>query len=260
MQLSRDGEVVVYHDFSLKPEITRTPDGEWLDMWTGFLIKDLTVAEMKRYDVGRLDPNAMYARRYPEQKPVDGETIPTLQEVIDLRRARENKAELWIEIKTSPEAPQASSRSQDVAAAVVDLVYKNYLNRAVKVLSFDWHALVRVQQLAPDIPTVFLTHTGNGQDTIHRGQPGPSPWTAGLDIDQYDGNLPALVAAAGGRYWAPRYNQITLEEIAMAHRRNIEVYVWTPDSEAQIRRCIQLGVDGIITNRSDRLQRILGKQ
>lgn len=52
VHLTRDGTLVVYHDYTLKPETTRTPDGEWLDIWTGLAIKDLSLAELKTYDVG----------------------------------------------------------------------------------------------------------------------------------------------------------------------------------------------------------------
>jgi glycerophosphoryl diester phosphodiesterase len=260
VHLTRDSALVVYHDYTLKPETTRSADGEWLDMWAGLAIKDLTLADAKTYDVGRLDPDSFYARRYPDQVAVDGEAIPTLSEVIDLVRAHHDAVELWIEIKTSPAEPQASSRPEDVAKALVDLLQQENLIKEVKVLSFDWRALVQVQQKAPDIPTVFLTHTSARMDTIQRGTPGPSPWTAGLDIDRHAGSIPALVAAAGGRYWAPRYNQITLEDVAEAHRRGIKVFVWTPDKEEDLRHCIGLGVDGIITNRPDRLIAILGRR
>ena len=94
-------------------------------------------------------------------------------------------------------------------------------------------------------------------DTIQGGRPGPSPWTAGLDIDRHEGSIPALVAAAGGRYWAPRHNQISSEDVAAAHRLGIKVFVWTPDTATDLQRCIRLGVDGIITNRPDRLIAIL---
>ena len=53
------GEVVVHHDFALKPETTRTPDGKWIKDSSAPLIKDLTLAEIKTYDVGR--PPALHA-------------------------------------------------------------------------------------------------------------------------------------------------------------------------------------------------------
>ena len=74
--LTADGKIVVHHDYTLKPESTRTPDGKWLNR-PGPLIKELTLANLKTYDVGRLKPNTGYSHRYPEQQPVDGERIPT---------------------------------------------------------------------------------------------------------------------------------------------------------------------------------------
>ncbi len=82
--LTADDNIVVHHDYTLNPEMTRTPDGEWLDH-PGPAIKESTLAKLKAYDVGRLKPGTRYSRRYTEQQPVDGERIPTLGEVISLR-------------------------------------------------------------------------------------------------------------------------------------------------------------------------------
>ena len=42
-----------------------------------------------------------------------------------------------------------------------------------------------------------------------------------------------------------------------AHRRNIPVHVWTIDEEPDLRRLLSWGVDGIQTDRPDRLARVL---
>ncbi len=259
VQLTRDGEVVVYHDLTLKPEITRTSENMWLDAWKSVAIKDCSLAELNLYDVGRLDPYSYYASRYPDQVPADGEAIPTLQAVINLIQSQDRLTELWIEIKTSPLTPHVSSRPEDVATAVVQIVRRNRLAHAVKILAFDWRALHTVRELAPAMTTVYLTNTSARMDTIQKGTAGPSPWTDGLDIDRFDGSIPALVAAAGGRFWAPRYNQVTRADIEAAHRLGINVMVWTPDDEKELRRSIGLGVDGIITNRPDRLNALLSQ-
>ena len=67
--LTSDKELIVHHDYRLKPEIARTPDGAWLKGWEGPTIKKLTLAELMNYDVGRLKPNTKYARRYPDNNP-----------------------------------------------------------------------------------------------------------------------------------------------------------------------------------------------
>jgi len=79
--LTADSKMVVHHDYTLNPDIARAPQGEWLSR-PGPAIKDLTLAKLKTYDVGRLKPGTRYARRYPEQQPVDGERIPTLEDPV----------------------------------------------------------------------------------------------------------------------------------------------------------------------------------
>src|ERR1700741_5157316 len=50
--ITRDGVVVVGHDPLLNPDITRGPDGRFLEK-TGPAVHDLTYEELQRYDVGR---------------------------------------------------------------------------------------------------------------------------------------------------------------------------------------------------------------
>jgi len=258
VHLSADEAMVVYHDFTLKPEITRTPDGEWLDMWAGLSIINLTLDEIKTYDVGRIDPYSAYARQYPDQIPKDGERIPTLQDVIELIRSRESvKTQLWIEIKTSPEKIKVSSRPDTVAKSVVKLLRQESFTKRVKILSFDWRALVHIQEIDPDLPTVYLSSTGSRSNNIKPGLPGPSPWTAGFDVDDFNGSIPRTIKAAGGRFWAPRYNQVTFDLIKEAHRLGIRVFVWTVDRRDDMVRLMKMGVDGIITNRPDILNSVL---
>ena len=45
-----------------------------------------------------------------------------------------------------------------------------------------------------------------------------------------------------------------------AHRAGIEVHVWTIDEEPEMRRLLDLGVDGIMTDRPDRLRSVLDER
>ena len=83
MAITRDGVVVIYHDLRLNPDITRGPDGKWLDK-PGPEISALTFEELQQYDVGRIKPGTDYARQFPEQKAVDGTRIPRLADLFDL--------------------------------------------------------------------------------------------------------------------------------------------------------------------------------
>ena len=255
--LTADGETIVYHDFSLNPEITRTQEGEWLEDRIPPVVMGLTLAELKTYDVGRLKPHTRYARRYPEQKAVDGQRIPTLREVILLVTQQCPKPiELWVEIKTTPEKPELTPAPEMVSERVVKILREANISDRARILSFDWRNLVHVQKIAPDIPTVYLSLEGVRLNNIKPGRPGPSPWMAGLDIDDFAGSIPHAVQAAGGRYWAPYYKHVTHDHIQTAHQLGIQVFVWTPDLRAAMERLIEIGVDGIITNRPDILNSI----
>jgi glycerophosphoryl diester phosphodiesterase len=258
--LTADDKIVVHHDYTLSPDIARTPQNEWLSR-PGPAIKDLTLAKLKTYDVGRLKPNTRYSRRYPEQQPVDGERIPTLGEVISLLKAKCDPAtQLWVEIKTNPEKPDLTPTSETVADAVVQFLRQQDFTARVRILSFDWRSLVHVQKIAPDIPTVYLSLVGRSLNNIKPGQPGASPWMAGLDIDDFSGSIPQAVKAAGGRYWAPYYKHITYDLLNEAHELGLQVFVWTPDKRGAMVRLIEMGVDGIITNRPDILRSIVSEQ
>lgn len=250
--LSADGELVVHHDFALKPEIARGPDGKWMGDTRTIHIKDLSLAQLKSYDVGRLKPGTSYARKYPEQQSVDGQRIPTLQQVMYLLREKTTPDfKLLIEIKTSPEKPLLTPPPETVADAVVEIVRReNFVSRTL-ILSFDWRALAHVQKLAPEIPTVYLTSQHKPLKPFNKSK--TLLWTAGLDPADYDGSLIEMIQAAGGRHWAEKYGRITAHLVQQAHEAGIRVYAWTVDSKSDMRQLIQMGVDGIITNRPDLL-------
>jgi glycerophosphoryl diester phosphodiesterase len=48
-----------------------------------------------------------------------------------------------------------------------------------------------------------------------------------------------------------RVRILTPRLIAAAHRHGVEVHVWTVNDPAEMRRLIEMGVDGIVTDRAD---------
>jgi len=131
--------------------------------------------------------------------------------------------------------------------------------KGVIVISFDWHILKYFQKIMPGVPTGYVTSASRGFDTIQIGKSGASPWMAGLDVDDF-GSIPEAIKSAGGDYWVSNFRHtvghnksITSEMIGKAHELGMKVLVWTPDSISDMEKLINLGVDGIITNRPDRL-------
>src|SRR3569833_2371029 len=120
IQLSKDGEVVVFHDFHLKPEICRL-GGKWLEKPTP-RIKDLTLEELRAFDVGRLNPVSDYAKSHPHTMPIDGEKIPTLAEVLEVTSQAKKPFVLQVELKTSFLNRDLAAAPKALTEAAVDVL------------------------------------------------------------------------------------------------------------------------------------------
>lgn len=125
VHLSRDGDVVVIHDFSLEA----TTDGQGP-------VRDKTLAQLKKLDAGGwFDPAFI------------GQRIPTLQEVVD---AVGDRLLLNIELKV------AGLQDTGLAPAVVRILEENHLLDRVVVSSFNPLAVRHVKRLNPWVSVGLL--------------------------------------------------------------------------------------------------------
>lgn len=83
--VTRDGQVVIAHDPRLNPDLTRDASGAWIAT-PGPALQTLTLAELQRFDVGRLKPGTKYAQTFAVQPPADGERVPTLEALFQMVR------------------------------------------------------------------------------------------------------------------------------------------------------------------------------
>lgn len=255
--VTRDGVVVISHDRALNPDITRGPDGAWLAA-PGPAIHSLTLAELKRYDVGAIRPGTRYAERYPRQARADGERIPALAELFALtERAGNAEVRFNIETKLSPLAPVETLPPDAFTDALVAAIDDAGMSARTTIQSFDWRTLQRVQATAPAIEAVYLSAQQEWFDNIRRGEPGASPWTAGIDADAHGGSVPAMVAAAGGRVWSPYHGEVDAASLAEAHALGLRVVVWTVNEVPRMRELIDMRVDGIISDYPDVLRAVM---
>ena len=250
--MTRDGVLVVHHDRALVPEHTRDAAGAWL-VPPGPFLDTLSLAELSGFDVGRAAPGSRTRKRFPEQAPRDGARIPTLAEVLALgRRPEAEGLRFNIEAKLTPLAPEETAGPEAFARAVVAVLRAEGMMRRADLQSFDWRVLFEARRLAPELATVCLTAERRWLDNILRGQPGPSPWTAGLDLDAFGGSVPRLVEAAGCAIWSPFHRDLTEEALAEAHALGLKVVVWTVNDVDDMLALARLGVDGLITDYPDR--------
>lgn len=255
--VTRDGVVVVSHDPELNPDLTRRADGRFLTH-TGPRIFGLTYRELQAYDVGRLRPGSVYAARFPDQQPVDGERIPRLADVLALARTRgEGRVRVAIEVKTFPEQAELTAAPEVFAAALRQEVEATGTLAMVSIMAFDWRVLAAVQRLLPEAPTVALTEEQSGEDTVRIGAPRPSPWLGGLDPARFGNSVVRLVKATGAGTWGPDYQDLNARRIAQAHELGLRVVPWTVNATADMERLLELGVDGMTSDRPDVLRELL---
>ena len=256
LALTRDGVLVLSHDPQLNPDLVRGPDGKWI-AGQGPAIRALDLAEVRRFDVGRLNPDSRYSVQWREQQPADGERIPTLEELFALLRASGSQARLNLETKVTPTIGEDAPDPASFARVAVEAVRAAGFAQRTTIQSFDWRTLVEVRRIAPEIPTACLTIDSRGMNTVQPGPDGASPWHAGLRAADHGGSLPRLVRAAGCATWSMFWRNLNPELVAEARSLGLKVLPWTVNEPADMRRLIDWGVDGIITDYPDRLRALL---
>jgi len=170
LAMTADDVLVVSHDRRLNPDHTRGPDGKFLER-EGPAIRSLTLAELQRYDVGRLKPGSAYAASLPEQHGMDDARIPALTELFDLvKRLGADHVRFNIETKITPTSGAETPDPEPFAAAVATAIRAAGLTNRASVQSFDWRTLMAMKRIAPEMERVCLTAEALTLDTIQRGQ------------------------------------------------------------------------------------------
>lgn len=253
LAVTKDGVVVLSHEPRLNPDLTRGPDGRWVAA-PGVPIQSLGLADLKRYDIGRLNPASKYAASFPEQKPADGERYPTLAELYAMAGP---EVRFNIETKIDPAKPDETPDPARFTRLAVDAIRAAKATERTTLQSFDWRTLLEARRIAPEIRTACLTIESNGMDTVRRAAPQPSPWLGGLDLTAEGGSVPRLARSAGCAVWSPFWRNVTADNVKEAHGLGLKVLPWTVNAPADMAAMIDLGVDGLITDYPDRALPVL---
>jgi glycerophosphoryl diester phosphodiesterase len=271
--VTSDGHLIVLHDRRINA--VHCSGG-----FSGVLVKDLTLAQIRSLDCGNLDPG------FPDQVDVTPgpDPIPTLDEVLELAQAAPYPVRLNIETKISPLVDDTVP--YDVfTRKLVDAIEDAKLEKRATIQSFDWRTIILARELNKRIKTVALVWQFAGADCdalddecsleAVMGNPAvKSPWTAGLDWWAFR-DVGKLVRAAGAAVVSSNWqvhdpNQGTVassdwylkEDPAIFHgpvvaelqKRGTMVIPYTVNYEEIMQRVIDLGVDGLISDDVDLLQ------
>jgi glycerophosphoryl diester phosphodiesterase len=176
------------------------------------------VADYALRDLQRLDAGRW---RGPE---FAGERIPLLGDVLDTIRGR---ALLQLEIKNTPRPYEGIERQ------ILDAVRQRDMEEDVLIMSFDHESIRTARGLSPRIAMGIL-------------------YAARL----IDG--PDAARAAGADALCIEWTFATEDVVTQAHGAGLGLCVWTVDDEGAIRLCLARGVDGITSNDTRLLGRVLG--
>ncbi len=256
LAVTKDDVLVVHHDLRLNPDTTRGADGKWLAA-AGPTIQELSFAELQQYDIGRLQAGTRYANEFPDQQAVDGTRIPKLADLFELvNQSGKRDVGFDCETKLSPLEPDATLPPEAFAKRVIAEVRKHGMAARMMIQSFDWRTLQVVQRDAPEIRTMYLS----SPRTLKAEPDGsPSPWLAGFSAERH-GSVPKAIFAAGGKIWAPNQTYLTPELLAEAKALGLTVIPWTVNAPEMMDKLLDMGVDGIISDRPDRVKAAMAKR
>ena len=218
LRLSRDGQIVLFHD----PTLERTTDG----------IGDVsshTLDQLRRLDAGyRFSP---HGRGFPRRG--QGLQIPTFAELVAAAPAG---VSFNVEIKERghPDLPEALwefVQRHEIADRIVVAAEHHSLLDSFRELSEERIATSATKREC----LKFWLASGLGL-------------SSGLAIRYQALQIP--VSVSGWRFLTPRLLQA-------AHRLGIAVHVWTIDEPAEMTRLLDLGVDGIMSDYPDRLLEVV---
>lgn len=189
VQRTIDGKIVVMHDADLK-RVSASP----------LVVQQSTFDEIRAVKV-------------------DGQPIPTLDEVIDLTKDRVG---LLVELKS------LGGDGQSLVEGVVEVLRRRDMLTQANVMSFVYEEALAVKQLEPRLRVGFLATARIGDLTR-------------LEVD--------FLAVSRG--------QATDALVATAHARGRQVYVWTINERRDMELLLDRGVDSIITKKPALLVEIL---
>ncbi|EMO56591.1 glycerophosphodiester phosphodiesterase family protein [Leptospira santarosai str. CBC1416] len=241
--LTKDKKIVIHHDLNTNPAICQKKDGTPI---ISVSLYDLTFSELKGLDCG-----AKKNPKYPEQISVPGTELITIEEffalVANAERKIPNRPKLKFNIEVKfPEEDQATFSIETVKEHVdllVQALEKANVTERTTIQSFYIRALSVVKEKNPKIKTSSLFSL-----TYFQGMMMKLGFGNGIREEVLKKALEVKADVI-----SPYFLYVTKEFVQKAHSHKISVIPWTVNDPEEMRRLVNAGVDGIISDYPDRL-------
>ena len=257
--ISKDLIPVITHDFRLDPSFTKDEEGDWITD-ENIKIFDLTYNEISKFDVGSLNKLTRYGRRFLNQRSLENQKIPKLDELLELSSKNLSQDTIInLEIKSTPDEKNLTPSPKEMVQIVLNDIKKSNLQDKIIISSFDWRILREVKNQSPEISRAYLTFQQEKGLKIKKTIYSKSPWIDHIPLTiVYD--LPKIIKELGGSAWHPYYKDINKKAVKDAHDYNLPVNVWTVNDEYNMLKMIEYEVDGIMTDYPLKLKELCDKK
>lgn len=226
--VSLDKKLIVSHEPWMSAEICSNPDGTPVSDTEQM---SLNLYKMNYDEIARFDCGKRGNPRFPQQKPMPA-TKPLLSSVVTAVEAFIQGNQLDsvfynIETKSEPEGDTIYHPAPaEFAKLLYDELKKLGIEKRTTVQSFDVRTLKEMRKLDGTITLALLVAEGNFSD--HLAALGFTP-----------------------EIYSPNYKLVTNGLVQEAHEKNIRVIPWTVNDPLEMKKLIEFGVDGIITDYPD---------
>lgn len=191
----------------------------------GGTVADMTLDQLKQLDAGyRFSPDG--GKTFPLRQ--NDITIPTLREVFTAFPAMRFNIE-----------PKQSAAS--IVKPLCRIVREHKMTDKVVVGSFTQAIIDDFRRECPEVATSASTTE------------------VGKFLALYKAGLSKSFSPAMKALQIPEFASVGKEFVASAHERNLQVHIWTVNETADMKRLLDMGVDGIMTDYPDRLLELLGR-
>ncbi|OMP79771.1 hypothetical protein BW716_07460 [[Flexibacter] sp. ATCC 35208] len=235
VHITKDGQVVVYHDASFDPAYTTRPDGSEIQPSERgkYIFYQMNYSEIRPFRIGEKPyPN------FPQQQRMRT-YAPLLSEMIDSVEAyneKHHKPPVYylLEIKSSEKTDgKEQPAPKEYVEKLMEVKQLKKLKHRLLIQSFDMRPLQVLHRSYPKVTLGFLT--GDKNVSFYQQLEGL-------------GFLPT--------FYNPHFSLVTKELLDYCHSKGMKVVPWTVADLEDMKRLKAMGVDGIITDYPDRINKI----
>lgn len=236
--ISGDGQVVVSHEPWMSHRLCLRPNGDTITEADerSFNLYKMSVREIQTFDCGSLE-QVDFPAQEPERtyKPVFRDVVEAVDEHAMISGVP--APGYSIEIKSDPELYGSyQPPPAEFVRIVIEAIDSLGLADRCIIQSFDPAILEAVNTRYPSLTIALLVE----------------------NTDSWKKNLKRLTFTPS--IYSPMFSEVNEALVDELHMEDIELIVWTVNEEADIKRMLDLGVDGIISDYPDRVMKVADEE